>query len=69
MLMGSILNIYNSNLLVHCSGNIFFRELIEHSVMYKVRRGSGSPLSRHTGRHCVSGEGQTFMFPSGCHES
>ena len=32
MLMGSILNIYNSKLLVHCSGNIFFRELIEHSV-------------------------------------
>ena len=34
MLMGSILNIYNSNLLVHCSGNIFFRELIEHSVYH-----------------------------------
>ena len=31
------------------------------NVMYKARRGSESPL-------VVFGEGQTFLFPSGCHE-
>ena len=43
MLTGSIYNIYNSNLLVHCNANIFFRELIEHSVqwIHHIRMCSG----------------------------